>query len=71
MKLTKTTLRPALKFFTKGAVILIKFQGERYCLQDFDPTDPMHVLCKLELNGRYRKELLWIDLEDVLVITLR
>lgn len=71
MKLTKTTLRSALGFFTKGAVVLIKFQGEYYRLQTFDPTDPMHVLCKLELNDQYRKEVLWIDTEDTLVITLR
>ena len=71
MKLTKTPLREALGFFSKGAIILVKFQGEYHYLQHFDPVDPMHVLCKLQLDERYRKEVLWIDTEDTLVITLK
>ena len=70
MKTTLTHLRDATSKKAKGAIVLVPFRGEIYRLADFHPvTDPMQIVCKLELNGQYRKEKIWANTEGIIVVT--
>lgn len=62
------SLREATRLIPKGSIALTSVEGKYQRIHDFQPTDPMHVQCKLEFDGLYIKEVLHVS-KDTLVIT--